>query len=115
MEQITSGEWFVRLALPVAILSIIALWVCFIIVKRMKYNVWYLSAALVFVIGVILSPIVTSISLNFTAAETSLLDYISVLVCVVTAAVLCIIGFTKRNFSFHKENIHRDQQRQGVL
>ena len=98
--------WFMGLILPVAALGAVAIWVCFFVAKRLLYSSWYLSAALIFIIGSVVSPITTLLSVHFVSVEFSLSDFVfthislvvfaSMFLCLMVAGILVILGYTKR-------------------
>ena len=100
--------WLVGVSIPLAALSIIALWVCFFVSKKLTYNSWYLSAALIFIIGSVVSPITTLLSVNFVGMEFLISDFVSSLIslvviismlsCLMVAGILFGVGYTERNF-----------------
>jgi len=103
LDILTPGrEWFMGLALPIYAINVIAVWICFFIAKRAK-NKWLGSALIVFISCVIISPVVNLLVLNFirqfaavSAMGTWLDIAITVTVGIVVAAVLLIVGFSKR-------------------
>jgi len=105
--------WLVDFILSVTALSLVALWVCFFASKKLMYNSWYFSAALIAMIGSVVSPITLLVLANFIGVGLSLPDFISTLISLMAfisivaslmvAGILFIFGYTKRNFHAETE------------
>jgi len=99
--------WLVGFILSVAALGLVTLWACFFVSKRLTYNSWYFAAALVVIIGSVLSPI-TILLVNFVGAGLSFPDFVSTIIGLVAfisvfaslmlAGTFFMIGYTKRDF-----------------
>lgn len=99
LESISSfNNWFTDTALPIAIIGIITIWVCFFALKIFS-NKWFIVAFVLFILGAIVSPIVNLLACYFSNQEIniSMKDILSVISCVVISIVLCIIGFKTKN------------------
>lgn len=99
----SSSDWFAEIALPITLLSVITIWICFFALKRFK-NIWFIAALLLFSLGAVVSPAV-NLLVRFIATRQiniSTMNIMSVVSCVVIAAILCIIGIIKRNKKVQK-------------
>ena len=98
IEKITPvKEWFCPLGLPITIFSIITIWISYFILRFLKINVWYKVAIVVFICGVIMSPITNYFisASNLAEGNSSLNTFINIFSCVVLAAVFGICGYIK--------------------
>jgi len=74
---------------------------------RLTYNSWHFSAVLIFIIGSVISPITTLLSLNIVGTQFLLPDFVtmvvhfvvftSVFIFLITAIILFIVGCKKSN------------------
>ena len=98
IEKVTlTREWFYSLGLPIAITGIITLWVLYLSLRRSKINTWYKVSIVIFVCGVIATPITNYfVSISNIAGGNSLLNtFINIYSCVILSAVFGICGYIK--------------------
>ena len=90
-------DWFYPLGLPIAVSSVIMVWSSYIILRFVKINTWYKAAIVVFMCGVIMSPITNCFigKSNLAEGNSPLNTFINIFSCVVLTAVFGICGYMK--------------------
>jgi hypothetical protein len=98
LEKITGvNGWFINLGLPLAVTVMITMWAFYFIYTKLKLNIMFMTAILVFLIGVVFNIIVTLFSLNFANVEYNIFpEFISVFVCLIISIIYFIFGMLKR-------------------
>ena len=96
LERLTpNGNWFNKLALPIAIIGIVVLWLCSFIVKGLrKKNNWLMAAVLVFILCTVVAPVVTVIVFEYNGEQVVFFttNFLYIPVSATISAVLCITG-----------------------
>jgi hypothetical protein len=102
------GGWFSSLGLPIAIVSLVCWWISFAVFKYTKLNIWYKSAAVVFVFGVVVSTAIRFYLAGFTGGIMSVVfnldSIINLIACLAATILLVIIGTGKRRELSAKTN-----------
>lgn len=100
-------SWFIGLAMPIYATSIVSIWVCFFISKRLKSG-WYIAALIVFVSGVIVSTVTNLMILDFSnqlfpiSIISSYISIISTAVtCTIVSIVLFCVGYKRKQRFVH--------------
>jgi hypothetical protein len=89
-------EWLVPIGIPASIAGIGSLWVLFCLFRLTKLNVWYKSAVLVFVIGVVTSTVVNYFVDSYAGQNPFTWDMLLTVVVATTAAVvLGVLGYLR--------------------
>lgn len=107
LERLTPvNGWFSVLGAPVAVIGIIAVWITYFLVRFVKINRWYLSAALVFLYGVVVSSVANYLADAFLGNNfLSLHNIVNILSCTAITALLCILGrYKNMNEKLRNEN-----------
>ncbi|MCL2488731.1 MAG: hypothetical protein FWE80_08615 [Oscillospiraceae bacterium] len=91
-----AGDWFLPLGLPSAVAGIISGWMLYVLFLFTKINIWYKSAVSVFLLGVIVSPVISHFADAYAGTEPSFLSYfINIFSCAIVSAILGILGYQK--------------------
>lgn len=118
LDQLTPPRsWFAPLALPIAASVILGIWICAAIVRFVKVNKWYLSAALVALFGTFTSLIVTSLVSQFLGEAVSPLNnIITIFSLVMVSAFLSVIGYIQSIVTkYNTKESERDRQSGGTI
>jgi transcriptional regulator with XRE-family HTH domain len=97
LERVTpSHDWFLGLGLPIAAVSIIFIWVLYLLFRFTKINLWYKFAIATFLCGVVDNLLISYYVDTFLGTDTSFLQYaISIFSYVVVSALLLILGYMR--------------------
>ena len=94
MEKVVPvKEWFYSLALPISVVSIVGIWISYLAWHFLKISEWYKSSILIFMWGLIISPIINHISDGL--PYISFQNFINVFSCLVIVIVCGMYGYIK--------------------
>jgi len=99
LEKLTPiDDWFNELALPIAIIGIASLWICSFVVKYLKRNKWFMIAAIVFILCVVVAILVNIVVFDYMGEEVRFLNtnFLYIPVSALLSVIFCITGFIKR-------------------
>lgn len=95
LERLTPVKgWFFELGRPVALTAFAAIWVTYVLIKFVKINKWYRSAAFVFIYAVVVSSVVNYyVDIFLGRNYLNLSNIINIISSVVVTALIVIIGY----------------------
>lgn len=99
LEKIIGGkEWFFALGVPVAIVSLIGIWLIMAAYKILKKNLWFLYSFAVFMLGVVVSSFIKYFIYKFDGVELFTLDFwINILASLAMTIVFAVIGNIRKS------------------
>ena len=93
LNRITPVDsWFVPLGIPSAAVAVVAAWVFYLLFRFVKINVWYKSAIVVFIAGVVVNPAVNYFVDRHLTENNLFITLISSAGCLLLAIALFIQG-----------------------
>jgi len=95
-EETVSVSWFMKLGLPLGIMSVGLAWLMYALFRFVKIHMLYRAAVTVLLVTVVANPIIHHLVGEFTGEKAALLiSIINIFSGVVAAAVLGIVGYCK--------------------
>ena len=108
-DTVTPGiTWFGELAFPIAVQALASIWISGIILRFVRLNKWFLSAALLAIFGTGLILAISWRLDNFIKkGAPPLINIIGIFAVAVTAAALCILGYIQITIKHRKADAQR--------
>lgn len=95
---LTGGGWFSPLGLPIGLIGLAAFWLTWLLIRFAKINKWFISAALVFLYGVLCNTtIIIFVNLFLRQRWFGFSEVFNLITCTALTVMLCIIGYGKRS------------------
>ena len=99
LERLTPAKgWFEGIAVPCAVMTIIATWLMVLLARFSKISKWFLAAISVFIYGVVVATAVRVFVSNYLGESIFSLDnFINFFACTAAAIILVIIGINRQS------------------